>query len=80
MADDDEAKAARLVDRLRARAEEQQAFDAHMNRLRAALRITVDAVTRMRREVPGITPGEVVRSFEVAAEEIREGEGDGWAD
>ena len=49
-------------------------------RLRAALRITVDAVTRMRREVPGITPDEVARSFEIAAEEIRAGEGEGWSD
>ena len=82
MADNDnnDGKATNLVDRLLALSAEQQAFDARMDRLRAGLRMTVDAVTRMRREVPGITPDEVARSFEIAAEEIRAGEGEGWSD
>jgi hypothetical protein len=71
--DNDDAKVTSLVERLRARLQEQQAFDAHMDRLSAALRITVDAVTRMRREVPGITRDEIAGTFRVAAEEIESG-------
>jgi hypothetical protein len=71
----DAGKVASLVDRLRIRAEEQQ---AHMDRVGEAIRIIGDAVMRMRQEVPSITTGEVAGAFKFAAEEIASF-GD-WAD
>jgi hypothetical protein len=68
----DEGKVTSLVDyRLRARAAEEQATFAHLDRLYAAHIIVADAIARMRREIPALTPDEITRTFQTAAEELR---------
>jgi hypothetical protein len=58
------------IEQLRARAAQERVFFDHMDRIVAALSITVDAVARMRREVPNITPAEIAKSLAFAADEI----------
>jgi hypothetical protein len=69
----DDGKVTSLIDRLTARTEEEQAFFTHMDRLIAAIPIFAYAIAAMRRDVPGITTAEIIRSLETAAEELRDG-------
>lgn len=67
----DQANVVSLSDKLETSAAAHKAFYAHLERLAAAIAITIDAAARMRSEIAGITPNEISHSFMLAAEQLR---------